>query len=154
MVEHQAVGDYGEVVALELHVGDTDGDGVVFLGHVAANEAIGTLVFQEDGGVVITDGALEQALGIVWRCGGDYLEAGCVAEEGLGALGVVEPAADATALRGAQDERNVELSGGAVPYAGRLADNLVDRGPNEVGELDFGDGAHSVHRSAEGDSGY
>ena len=134
---------------LELHVGDTDGDGVVFLGHVAANEAIGTLVFQEDGGVVITDGALEQALGIVWRCGGDDFEAGRVAEEGLGALGVVEPAADAAALRSAQDERYVQLAGGAVAHTGRLADDLVDRGPNEVGELDLGNGPHPIHRSAQ-----
>ena len=154
VVEHQTVGDNGQFVAAELYICDADRDRVFLLRYVATNETVGTLVFQKYCGIVVADGALEQALGIIRRRGRDDFEAGRMAEEGLGALGVVEPTADPSTLRGPQHERYVQLSCGAVSHTGRLANDLVYRGPNEVGELDLGNGPHPVHCSAEGNSGY
>ena len=73
-------------------------------------------------------------------------------EERFHALRVVEPAAHAATLWGPQHHRSVELPRGSIPDTRRLSDDLVDRRPDEVGELDFCDGAHTVHCGAEGDA--
>ena len=60
------VGDDAHVIAFALHVGHADGDQVLAFGHVAAHGVNG-LVLEHDDHVVLADGGLEQALGVVGR---------------------------------------------------------------------------------------
>ena len=129
------------------------GKRVLLVGHIAPHEPVGALVLQEDNGVVVPDGGLEQPLGVVRRGGRHDLEAGGAREERLDALGMVQRAPDAAAVGRPDDHRDAQLPVRSVPDLGGLADELVCGGPDEVGELDLGDRAHSVHRGAQRDAG-
>ena len=78
------------------------------------------------------------------------LEARHVDEQRLGRLRVVGPAADAAADGRADDQLRRVLAARAVAVLGELADDLVVRGEDEVGELDLGDGHEAVERHADG----
>src|SRR5829696_8241771 len=58
-VEHQAVGDDGDVGALAVDAGLAEGDLVVVFGDLLFDEAVGALVFEEQDGVGISDRTLE-----------------------------------------------------------------------------------------------
>ena len=110
-------------------------------------------MLQENNGVVVSDGALEQAFGVVRGRGRHDLESGRVGEHDLDALRVIQPSPHASAVWRAHHHRRVELALGAVADASRLADNLVDGRPYEVGELYLGDGAHTVDGGSQRDAG-
>ena len=152
-MDHQPIGDDAHVGAAPLYVRAADGQSVLGLRHLAADQAIGALVLQEDDGVVVAHGALEQPLGVVRRRRRHDLETGRVREERLDALGMVKAAPHAAPVRGAQHHRRAHPAVRAVAHAGRLADDLVYRGPDEVGELDLRDGPHPVEGGAQPDAG-
>src|SRR5260221_5703721 len=65
---------------------------------------------------------------------------------------MVEAAVDAAAIGRADHDRAAEVAVGAVADAGRLADDLVEGGVDEVGELDLGDRDGAVHGGPDGDA--
>ena len=72
--------------------------------------------------------------------------------EGLDALRVVQGAVHAATPRGADHEGHAEVAVGAVVDLGRLAHDLVERGVDEVGELDLGDRAQVGQCQPDGDA--
>ena len=100
-VEHQAVGDDGDVRAFAVDAGLPEGDLIVVVGYLFLDEAVGAFVFEEEDGVGVADGALDHGLGVGGEGGRDDLEARRVAEPGLDALRVVEGAAGHDAVGGA-----------------------------------------------------
>ena len=153
-MHHESISYYADILPFYFNVRLAYRDGVVTIGDLATHEAICALVLEEDDRVVVADGGLEQALGVVWSGGGDDLESRGVGEEGLDALRVVERSANAAALGSSEHHRYVHLAISSVAYAGGLTHYLVDRGPYEVGEFNFGDGPHPVHGGADSDGGY
>ena len=69
-----------------------------------------------------------------------------MAEVRLGALRVVEPAADPATVRRAHDHGTRVLTGRAPPHLRQLGDDLIERGVDEVDELDLRDRAHALER--------
>ena len=110
------------------------------LGHRALDRPVGLLVLEEQHRIGVVDG---------WRSsrpatsagvdGITTLSPGDVGVERLDGLRVVQRAVDAAAPRGPHDQRHAEVAVGAVVDLGRLADQLVEGGVDEVGELDLGD---------------
>ena len=58
VVDHQAIGDYAEVAALEFHVRYADGQRILLFGDLPANEPVSPLVLEKDHRVVASDGGL------------------------------------------------------------------------------------------------
>ena len=73
-------------------------------------------------------------------------------EVGLDVLGMEQPSAYAASVGYADGHGNLDRAVGAVAGAGGFADELVDRRPDEVGELDFRHGALAAEGRAEGDA--
>ena len=138
--------------ALPPHGGRADGEHVVAVGHLLGDEPVHLLVLEHEDRVGIAHRGLEQAVGVGGRARNDHLDAGHVGVERLDRLGVVEPAVDAAAERRADHHRHRPVAVGPVPGAGRLADDLVERRVDEVGELDLGDRQEAVQRGADGDA--
>ena len=65
---------------------------------------------------------------------------------------MVQPAADAAAIRRADDHRHGPLAVGAVAHFGSFVDDLVESRVNKVGELDFADRAHAIECRADADA--
>src|ERR687889_2614560 len=123
---------------------------MIVVGNLLFYEAVGTFVFEEKYGVGISNGALDHGLGIGrerWR---DYLEARCIAEPGLDALGVVEGASRHDAVWRPDGYGTIPVAVRAVMELGRLVDDLVERRRDEVSELYLGNRAHPVNREAYG----
>src|SRR5215204_2057677 len=149
-VEHEAVGDDCNARAFATDSCHPKGDFVVFVGDLLLYEAVGTFVFEEEDGVGIADGALDHGLGVGGERRRDHLEARCIAEPGLDALGVVERAAWHDAVRRPDSYGTVPIAVRTVVEFGRLVDDLVERRRDEVRELYLGHGTHPVHRKAYG----
>ena len=122
-----------------LDIGLAQGDDVLLvrdraLGHVEQ------LVLDEDDRVVVADGGLEQAAGVVGSRGHDHLEPGDVVEERLQALGVLGGKPVAGTPLGAQHHGDLALPAGDELVFGRLVDDLVHDQHGEIDEEDFDDG--------------
>src|SRR5215207_6114849 len=120
------------------------------VGNLFFYEAVGAFVFQEEDGVGISDGALDHGLGVTRERRSDYLEAWCIAEPGLDALGVVEGASWHDAVWRPDGDGAIPVAVRAVVELGRLVDDLVERRRDEVSELYLGNRAHPVNRQAYG----
>jgi hypothetical protein len=136
-LDHGAVGDQGQVGPLAQHPGLPIGSVLdrqvdLLLGPVAA------LGLEEDHRVVALDGLAQQRVGVGGRRRRDHLEAGGVAVDGLGALGVVLDGADGPAVGDAADDRHGLGAGRAVPVLGQVADDLVEGRVAEAVELHLG----------------
>ena len=151
-MEHQAVGNHREVLAGPLHVGHADGNLVRLVGDLALDEAVRLLVLEEQHGVGIADGGPQHALDVVRRRRHDHLQAGHVPVEGLDRLRVVEGSVHAASVRSPHHDGHVPVTVGPVANARRLADQLVEGGVDEVGELDLGNRQHAVHGHAKRDA--
>ena len=151
-VERVPVADAREVGALALHVGGADRDLVGPVGYLALDRAVGLLVLEEQHGVGVADRAAEHP-GRVGRGGGHHhLEAGDVRVEGLDRLRVVQRSVDAPAAGRADHQRTSEVAVRAVAEPGRLGHDLIERGVDEVGELDLGDREQAVQGHADRDA--
>ena len=80
-----AVGDNGEIGAGAFHIGEAEGYENVPLGDFT-DVTVEHGVFEEEAGVIIADGGLEEALGIGGGRGDDDLHAGVVGEDVLGCV--------------------------------------------------------------------
>lgn len=122
-------GDDGQVLAGALDLGLAEGnDEVVFLGGLAHGEglAVQQLVLEEDGGVGVADGGLEQALGVLGAPGGDDLEAGNAAVPRAVVLGVLGRHAGGEAVGSTEgDVAGLDAAGHVQGLGGRV-DDLVD----------------------------
>jgi hypothetical protein len=72
-----------------------------------------------------------------------------VGEGGLDGLAVVQPAADAAAVRGADHQRAGPRAVAAVAHQPGLADDLVHGREDEVSKLDLADRPQSMQRHAD-----
>ena len=70
-------------------------------------------------------------------------------EDAFGALRVSLAAADAPAAGRADRDGRVEISRAPIAQPRQLAHDLIESGIDVVGELDFRDGAQSVHPHAD-----
>src|SRR4030095_16399148 len=105
------------------------------------------LVLEEEDRVVVSDGGLDQALGVVRGRRLHDLQPRRVGEVRLGVLRMERPSVHATAGRTAYDERDADAS--PVPrLRGEIGDHVEGTG-DEVYELRPGDGAHSHHRGTD-----
>ena len=151
-MQRETVADDRDRAAGALDVGYAQGQGVLAVGHLAAHQAVGFLVLEKDHRVVVADGGLEQALGVVGSAGSDHLQARSVEEVSLHVLGVEQPSADSAAVGDAHGHGDLHRAVGAVAGAGGFADELVDRRPDEVGELYLRHGTLAAEGRAEGDA--
>ena len=71
-------------------------------------------------------------------------------EPGFRGLRVEQTAADTTARRPADDERNAGVSAVAIGHGGGLIDDLVEAAGNEVHKLHFCDRPHAHQSCADG----
>ena len=74
--------DQGHILAWPFDVGETQRDQVLLLGYLSL-EVVEHLIFHEHDRVVVTNGALQQALGVLGRCGRDHDQPGHVGVPGL-----------------------------------------------------------------------
>src|SRR5690606_9991443 len=81
----------------------------------------------------------------------DDLKARCAEKERLDALRVVQTACDAAAVGDPDDDGASEVVVGTVAEFGRLVDDLIHRGVDEVSKLDLRDGKQSAYGGADGD---
>ena len=143
-LHHAAISNDGAVSTFALHVGHTQRNGVLLLGHHALG-AVQGLLLQEHDGVVVTDGGFQQALGVIGRGGDDHLQAGEVGQTGLKALGVLGGGAGAGTGGGAHDQRNLYLATEHEAHLGCFVYELVKADAHEVREHQLHDGAHTGH---------
>ena len=153
LVEHHPVGADGQLVAAPDDACSADLLDVLALGNRPAHLAIGQLVLEEEDRVGIADRGCQEALGIGGEGGRDDLEAGHMGVERLDRLGVVGAAPEAAAVGSPEHHRAGPVAGGAVADLGRLADQVVRRGVDEVGELDLGDRSQPAHGEADRQAG-
>ena len=71
---------------------------------------------------------------------------------GLDILRVEQPSPDSAAIRHSDHHGHLHRAVGAVACPGCFSDQLVDRGPDEIGELDFRDRTHATECRAQGDA--
>ena len=151
-MRHQAPGHAGQLAALPADHRGTDWRQVLAVGDLAFDQAVGLLVLEEHHGVGIAHRRFQQPLGVLGGARDDHLETGHVGVEGLHRLRVVEPAVDPTTEGRPDHERAGPGAVRAVAHARGLADDLVEGGVDEVGELDLGDGYQAVERRAYRDA--
>jgi len=130
---HARPGDQRGVRAGAFHVGPAQFDHVIAGGHGPLGH-VELLVLDEDDGIVVPHGALQQPLGVEGRGGGGDLEAGDVAEDGLEALRVLGGQAVADASLCAQHHRHVPAPAGHEAVLGGLVAELVQDQQGEVDE--------------------
>ena len=100
--------------------------------------------------IVVADGRLEHAFGVVGRGGHDDLEAGDVGVHGLKHLRVLRAALRAAAARHADHDGKRGLAAEHVAELGEAVDDLVAGEQAEVDGHQFGDGAQTAERGADG----
>ena len=148
-VNHERGGHNGYVRAFAFDFALAKLYGSRLIANFAFN-AVQNLVFEKDHGVVVADGADEQALGVC-RGGGDaYLDAGNVHEPCFKALGVLGRSAHASALGHAQHHGHLGLAAEHVVHLGGLVKELVKGDADEVHKHQFGHGAQTGCGSAGG----
>ena len=100
-------------------------------------------MLQEDHRAIVADGRLEKPFDVVGCRGGDDLESGSVEEDAFHVLGVKQAASYSAAVRHSDDQGYLEDAVAPVAGSRCFTDELVHGGPDEIGKLDLGDGAHT-----------
>src|SRR5687767_7561256 len=122
--------DEGNVGALALHIGHTDGNRIFALGHFT-DVSVKNRVLHDVNGVVVADGGLHKALGVVGRGRTDDLETGGVGDEVFRRMAVRRADTGAAIGRTADNDGAVDFAAAHVAHAGGVVDDLV---PCHVGE--------------------
>jgi hypothetical protein len=146
------VTDDGHVTARPLDVGLAQRNDVLPFGNLALH-VVEHLALDEDDRIVVSDGALEEALG-VGRCRRhDDLETGDVGVIALEGLRVLRGELQRRAARAAKDRRHSHLSVRHVPHLGGVVHELVDGEEREVPGHELDDGPQAHHGGADADAG-
>ncbi len=124
---------------------------VLAVGHLAAH-AVERLVLDEDHGVLVADGALQQALGVGGGGGHGDEQAGDVQEQRLEAVRVGGPELVPGALGHAHDERHAGLAGEHVVDVRGVVDDLIEGEQGEVDRHQLDDGTQPGHGCADADA--
>src|SRR5690554_104468 len=144
-----AEGHDRHVVALALDVALADRQHEVrIIGDLRAPLEHGA-VLDEQNRVVVTDRRLEHALRVVGRAGHRHVQTGEVREDHLGRVGVCRAELLAAAGRGADHQRNGELTIEHIAHFGGVVDDRVQRQKREVDRHDLRDGSQPGHRRAD-----
>ena len=132
-----------------FHVRPAERDQLLGLGHLALG-VVEHLVLDEEHGVRLADGGLEQPARVARGGGHDHDQARHVAEPRLEALGMLGRVALARAALRADHQRHLDLAAEHVAHLGDLVDDLVHADAGEVDEHDLGHGHEAGERGAEG----
>jgi hypothetical protein len=111
------------------------------------------LAHEEHPGILVPDGALEQAPGVGRRGRHHHLEAGHVRVEALERLGMLGPELQRRAARSSEDDRHADLPARHVAHLGGRVDDLVDGQQREVPGHHLDDRTEADHRGADADAG-
>ncbi len=114
--------------------------------------ALGTvekLVLEDQDGVVIAHGRLEDALGVICVRDGHNLDSGHAREVALHALGVLRAATGRTDRR-THDKRNLDRAARHVAHLGGIVDDLIHGQEEKIAVLNVDDRSHSHHGGANG----
>lgn len=149
------VGDDGEVGALTLDLGLADGDeeilGLSGLGEVEGG-TVHELILQDNHGVGITDGGLEETLAVLGAPGGDDLEPGDRAVPSGVALTVLGTHTGSGTIGPTEDNGAIHDATGHVPGLGGTVDNVVDGLHGKVKGHELTDGTKAGEGSADGET--
>jgi hypothetical protein len=124
LLDHGADGDDGHVPVGTPDLGLAERDREFRLGHRAL-EGIDHLGLDEDDGVLVADGAFEQAACISWGGGHDHHQAGDVGEPGFEALSILCRRRPAAAALGAEDHWHARLAAHPA-FNGRVDDARIE----------------------------
>ena len=124
-----------------------DRNGVVAVGNFLFNAAIKIFVLEEDAGIVVANGGLDESLGVVGRRWANDLEAWRVDEVGLWILRVERAAVNVAAAWSAKNDWSGRTP--AIVRLGEHVGDLVEGTADEVHELEFSNRAHACKRSSE-----
>mmetsp|Transcript_1363 Transcript_1363/g.3497 ORF Transcript_1363/g.3497 Transcript_1363/m.3497 type:complete len:405 (-) Transcript_1363:77-1291(-) len=142
--DHLGEGHEGDVRALALDLGLADVEDVVLaLGLVAERkgDAVEEFVLEEDDGVRVADGGLEETLGVLGVPGRDDLEARALREPRRVALRVLGRGPGGRAVGSSEDHGHGHVAVGHVGLLGRRVDDLVDGLHGEVERHELADGS-------------
>src|ERR1051326_5837830 len=145
---HGSIGDDAQVISFSRQARFADRDYVIIRGYFFFDAAVEIFVFEEDAGIVVANGGLNEALGVIGRGRADDFQAGIVNKPHLGILRMEGPTMDVSAAGPAQDEWS--RSAPKVVSLGNHVGDLVEGAADEIHELKFGDRAHAGERGAEG----
>ncbi len=146
VVGHETPGKAAQALALPPDHGRADRRQVVAVRHLFCDQAVQLLVLEEEDGVGVAHRRLEEAVRVGGHARHDDLQPGHMSVEGLDRLRVVQPAVNPAAERGPDHDGHAPVAIRPVPRPRRLADDLVEGGMDEVGELDLGDRDEAVER--------
>ena len=147
-MHHRGISNDAEVAAFADDVRLANGDDIIFGWDFTFDAAVEIFVLKKDAGIVVADGSLDQAFGVVGGGRADDFKAGIVDEPHFGILRVEGAAVNVSTAGAAQDERNGRAPE-IVRFRHHVAD-LVEGAADEVHELEFGDGTHAGKRRSEG----
>mmetsp|Transcript_14404 Transcript_14404/g.51208 ORF Transcript_14404/g.51208 Transcript_14404/m.51208 type:complete len:421 (+) Transcript_14404:49-1311(+) len=154
--DHLGKGDKGDVGTLALDLGLADGQHkVVFLRLVREREgdAVEELVFEEDDGVGVADGGLEQALCVLGVPRRHDLEARHLGKPRCEALRVLGADARRGAVGAAEDDGAAEVAVGHVRLLRGRVDDLVHGLHGEVERHELAHGPQVLVRRPRRDAG-
>ncbi len=141
---HLAESDDGHVGAFLHHMALAQLQGVLAFGHLALH-AVHLLALHKNDRVVVSNGALEQPLGIPGRAGADDDEARRVAIPAFKALAVLGTQLTCAAAGATEHHGNVELPARHVVHLGGAVDDGVNRDEREVERHELNDGTQTHH---------
>ena len=145
---HRPPGQERGVGAVAQDLGLVHGGGPL-LENDFALDVVAALGLQENHGIGAGDGLLDHPVGVMRIRRGDYLQAGGVAEIGLGRFGMVLDGTDPAAIGDAHHHRHGLSAGGTGVQLGDLRHQLIEGGEHEAVELDLDDRPVAAHRQAD-----
>jgi len=147
-VHHCGIGDDAQVAAGAGDAGLAQRNDVVIGGNFFFDAPVKIFVLEEDDRIVVANGGLDEAFGIVGGGGADDFQARSVHEVHFGILRMKRAAMHVAAAGTADHERSGRAPS-VVGFGDHVGD-LVEGTADEVHELEFGDGAQAGESCAEG----
>lgn len=148
-------GDDGHVLALLLDLGLAEGDHeVLVLRLVGEGEggAVEQLVLQHHHGVLVADGGLHQALGVLGGPGSHHLQAGHGTVPGGEALGVLGSHTGGGTVGATENNGHSHITTRHVELLGSRVHDLIDRLHGEVEGHELNDRAQALVSGSGGDT--
>src|SRR6187402_2595275 len=148
LIQHRAVGEYGDVATGAHHGGLAQRDAVVATGDLTLGRAVHAFGFEKYNRIRIGDRGEQQTFGIVGVGGDDHLDPRQAHELHLWVLRVVMATPDPSAHWRTNHHAGREFTATSVAILGQLIDHLLIGRPQEIRELDLWYWNHPVHGHA------